>query len=90
MVTVWAVAALLVAVCQSGSPVRIIGGSDASPGQLPWQVAVEITTSSGKSLCGGSLISATHVLTAGHCMRSLQDNNQNQARHKEEAAHECD
>lgn len=46
---------------------RIIDGSPASAGQFPWQVAVYFRTSSGSFFCGGSLISASYVLTAGHC-----------------------
>lgn len=48
--------------------IRIIGGSPASAGQFPWQVAVFFTTSSGTYLCGGALISDLYVLTAAHCV----------------------
>nr|DAA64580.1 TPA_exp: chymotrypsin 5 [Locusta migratoria] len=43
---------------------RIVGGSAASRGQFPHQAAVIMDDS---YLCGGSLISTSVVLTAGHC-----------------------
>lgn len=52
-------------------PTRIVGGRDAEKGLHPWQVSVqwgdparEIPT---KHICGGSLITAGWILTAGHC-----------------------
>jgi len=44
---------------------KIVGGEIATPGEFPWQVAVRID---GLYFCGGSLIDATHVLTAAHCV----------------------
>lgn len=47
---------------------RIISGSNASDNQFPWQVS--ITSCNSKmvcQVCGGSLISDQHVLTAAHC-----------------------
>lgn len=43
---------------------RIVGGTDASFGQFPWQAFVQV----GGSRCGGALISSRHVVTAGHCV----------------------
>ena len=43
---------------------RITGGSTASRGQFPWQVALTIDAA---YFCGGSLISNRWVLTAAHC-----------------------
>ncbi|XP_016909570.1 venom peptide isomerase heavy chain-like [Apis cerana] len=52
-------------------PTRIVGGRDAEKGLHPWQVSVQwgdprrkIPT---KHICGGSLITAGWILTAGHC-----------------------
>ena len=42
----------------------IVGGENAAPGELPWQVLVL----PGNSLCGGTLIDTEWVLTAAHCM----------------------
>ncbi|XP_059478407.1 transmembrane protease serine 9-like [Neocloeon triangulifer] len=44
---------------------QIIGGQNAAQKQFPWQAQVSIDSS---YLCGGSLISATYVVTAGHCV----------------------
>jgi Trypsin len=44
---------------------RIVGGSTASSGEIPWQVSIQ--TSSGFHLCGGSIISKDYILTAAHC-----------------------
>jgi secreted trypsin-like serine protease len=43
---------------------RIVGGEDAAQGEFPEQVSVQIF---GGHACGGSLLSSTAVLTAGHC-----------------------
>jgi len=50
---------------------RIINGSPASSGQIPWQVALYLSVSGGTSFCGGSLISTTWVLTAAHCAQGV-------------------
>merc|ERR1711922_112021 len=42
---------------------RIIGGSDASS-PVPFQVSLQ---SGGSHFCGASLLSTTHVMSAGHC-----------------------
>ncbi len=59
----------------------IVGGNQISIEQAPWQVfviglyPVEIEVEPGvrevvlfELLCGGSILDATHVLTAGHCL----------------------
>ncbi|EDS31864.1 serine-type enodpeptidase, partial [Culex quinquefasciatus] len=43
---------------------RIVGGSYATLGQFPFQVAVHY----GNGFCGGSLIRSNWVLTAAHCV----------------------
>nr|CAD7412124.1 unnamed protein product [Timema cristinae] len=43
---------------------RIISGTTAARGQIPWQAFVIL---GGSGLCGGSLISNQWVLTAAHC-----------------------
>ena len=47
-------------------PNRIVGGSEAGPYSLPWQVAL-VQQGSSRPFCGGTLISNRHVLTAAHC-----------------------
>jgi hypothetical protein len=44
---------------------RIIGGSDASNCQFPWMVLVYNQRT--QSVCGGTIISNSHILTAAHC-----------------------
>ena len=43
---------------------RIVGGSQASPGQFPYQVSLRSSTNS--HFCGGSIINARYILTAAH------------------------
>ncbi|XP_011314873.1 chymotrypsin B-like [Fopius arisanus] len=47
------------------SPQRIVHGKDISIGEFPSTVVLQRL--SGKHLCGGTLISFKHVLTAAHC-----------------------
>ena len=50
---------------------RIVGGVDASPGEFPHQVALLIVDPGRNLECGGTLISADLVITAGHCCHGL-------------------
>ena len=51
-------------------PHRIVGGSEAGPYSLPWQVAL-VRKNSQRPFCGGTLISNRHILTAAHCTRAI-------------------
>merc|ERR1712072_1391887 len=45
---------------------RIVGGTDAYPGEFPHQIMM--TRGVGGSLmCGGSIVGSNKVITAGHC-----------------------
>ena len=49
----------------------IYGGKPAKAGELPWQVYVEQTKGTNptqKSKCGGTILGASWVLTAKHCL----------------------
>lgn len=48
---------------------RVVGGTDVVPNSWPWQISLRVF-SRGKlyHICGGSLISPTHVVTAAHCV----------------------
>ncbi|KAF0296303.1 Ovochymase-2 [Amphibalanus amphitrite] len=46
---------------------RIVGGSGAYAGQLPWTVSIQLA---GQHFCGGTLIGQRHVLSAAHCFHN--------------------
>lgn len=47
----------------------VIGGQRASTAQYPWQVLVlSMPSPTLEVLCGGSILDATHILTAAHCI----------------------
>jgi secreted trypsin-like serine protease len=48
---------------------EIVGGTTTTIDKVPWQVA--LTTNSGFQFCGGSIVSASWVLTAQHCVADL-------------------
>nr|QHB21581.1 venom S1 protease 45 [Platymeris rhadamanthus] len=51
------------------SPARIIGGKDASPNEYPFMVGL-ILKVNNSNVCGGSIITPYHILTAAHCFLS--------------------
>lgn len=56
---------------------RIVGGVDAQKGDFPWITALGYKNSKNpdnpKWLCGGSLITFKHVITAAHCVYNRKD-----------------
>lgn len=55
----------------SPAPVPILGGEDAEGRKYEYQVSLQDIVKNNKHYCGGSIISDSRVLTAGHCV----DNN---------------
>jgi trypsin len=70
------VAAVLVALAAAvpavASP-RIVGGERASIVEFPW--VVYLTDSTGFQFCGGTVVAATKVLTAAHCLPDQRADN---------------
>jgi hypothetical protein len=50
----------------------IVGGQESSISQFPWQVFVLLVAEEGRKTtvvsCGGSILDASHILTAAHCV----------------------
>ena len=44
----------------------LVHGSNAIPGQWPWQAELFLN---GQQICGGSLVTSQHIVTAAHCIR---------------------
>ena len=49
-----------------GREARVVGGTDAAPGEWCWHAA--LVNSLNQYLCGGALIGTQWVLTAAHCI----------------------
>ncbi|XP_015126552.1 chymotrypsin-1 [Diachasma alloeum] len=60
---------LSLAICMSVGyakpPSKIVNGRNALTGEFPHQVSLQINR---EHFCGGSIIDATHILTAAHCV----------------------
>lgn len=52
---------------RAGVSQRLIGGTDAWPGQFPWTASIQFNKYKDSFQCGGSLIDHQHIITAAHC-----------------------
>lgn len=64
-------AAAVVTASASGSR-QVVGGSAIQIQSAPWAVYVQQSTPNGDLACSGSIVDASHVLTAAHCLYSEQ------------------
>ncbi|KAF2882711.1 hypothetical protein ILUMI_23444 [Ignelater luminosus] len=46
---------------------RVVNGTEANEGEIPWIISLKYL---GSHNCGGSILDATHILTAAHCVVS--------------------
>ncbi|KAG8623745.1 hypothetical protein KVT40_008721 [Elsinoe batatas] len=53
---------------RAGDKENIVGGTAASAGEFPFIVSIQ---RSGSHFCGGTLVNANTVVTAGHCTEGL-------------------
>ena len=72
-VAVAAALALLAAGVPAAASPQVVGGERASIVEFPW--VVYLTDATGFQFCGGTLVAATKVLTAAHCMANQRADN---------------
>ncbi|XP_063593874.1 chymotrypsinogen A-like isoform X1 [Penaeus indicus] len=51
----------------AGAP-KIVGGEASTPGEYPWMVYLNINDGILSYICGGSILTTTHIITAAHCV----------------------
>ncbi|XP_074527792.1 coagulation factor IXb [Halichoeres trimaculatus] len=67
----WAFPTIPPIIEEENTDTRIVGGDEARPGDIPWQVSLMYRTPSqdrALPFCGGSLLSELWVITAAHCV----------------------
>jgi len=57
---------LVLAVSVRADEGEIVGGEEAAPHSIPWQVSLR-RSSDGSHFCGGTVLGPNHVVSAAHC-----------------------
>jgi secreted trypsin-like serine protease len=57
-----------------GAESRIVGGQQATFGQIPWQVSLQAY---GTHFCGAAILSSSWIVTAGHCVAAVPEDQLN-------------
>ncbi|EDL78854.1 rCG59057, isoform CRA_a [Rattus norvegicus] len=57
--------------CTTKINARIVGGTNSSLGEWPWQVSLQVKLVSQNHMCGGSIIGRQWILTAAHCFDGI-------------------
>jgi Trypsin len=57
-----------IAVGNASSSARVVGGTPIQVQSAPWSVFVTYDVGNGRFQCTGSVIDASHILTAAHCL----------------------
>ncbi|XP_050672335.1 trypsin-like isoform X2 [Leptidea sinapis] len=52
---------------------KIVGGVTTTIKKYPYQVSLKMVKGNGYYQCGGSIISASYILTAAHCLYEFED-----------------
>ncbi|XP_012242206.1 chymotrypsin-2 [Bombus impatiens] len=60
----------LIALTNAGPTPRIINGKVAKPGEIPYQVSLQVAKIMFH-FCGGSILNERYVITAAHCVTAL-------------------
>ena len=55
--------------CGKGPSSRIVGGTEATHGDFPWQALLQ-SARTGRQFCGGTLVRHQWVVTAAHCVEN--------------------
>ncbi|KAG7197997.1 hypothetical protein KM043_016222 [Ampulex compressa] len=50
---------------------RIVNGEDAAPGEIPYQVSLQVIRT-GQHFCGGAILNKDYVITAAHCVSDIK------------------
>ncbi|KHJ90396.1 hypothetical protein OESDEN_09761 [Oesophagostomum dentatum] len=55
---------------------KVLGGTDVEPNEFPFMATLRYRIGMQFQLCGGSLISPYHILTAAHCVTRKKGGNE--------------